>query len=536
MSSDMRSGKRAPWRAGHLPGLDPGQVHWQVLRFAAHGSPLEVEVPLLTDAQMQALAAHVRGAAQARLQTMPVDAIIGVIDRAVARLLDANDPVRREADELLPTVTGFDAEMVRLGLTAYLQTFRAPQLQRFVAQDFANPKVLDSFQPAVKGGAVRAFGPPLLAHVWAGNVPGLPLWSLACGLLVKAGNIGKLPSAEPVFATLFARLLCEVHPPLADCLAVVWWQGGQPGPAATLYSAADTVLAYGSNAALRDVRQQVPAATRFIGYGHKLGLTLVGRAALDRQRGPAAARRAALDIARWDQQGCYSSHALYVERGGALSPRDFAQHLAAELANLGHRYPRRVLALDEAEAVAAWRRAAEWRAIAGEDAGNGAGTDGGTGSGTDSGTDSGTGSGTDSGTDRGTNSASAELLGDEAAPWALAYSDSPQPLAPTAGQRCVQVSAVDALDDVLPLLAPHAAFLQTVGLATTPAELYRLGEALGRVGVTRIAPLGGMTQPEAGWHHDGRFNLADLVRMVEIEQAAERAADALAPYAQEPGA
>ena len=42
-----------------------------------------------------------------------------------------------------------------------------------------------------------------------------------------------------------------------------------------------------------------------------------------------------------------------------------------------------------------------------------------------------------------------------------------------------------------------------------------------------------MTSPEAGWHHDGRFNLLDLVRMVEIEQSAERAADALAPYAQE---
>ena len=510
MTPDRRTGVRPPWRAGHLPGLDPGQVHWQTLHFAAHGSHLDVEVPLLTDAQMQRLAAHVRGAAQNQLQTLPVDAIIGVIDRAVARLLDTNDPVRREADELLPTVTGFDAEMVRLGLTAYLQTFRAPQLQRFVAQDFANPKVLDGFQPAVKGGAVRAFGPPLLAHVWAGNVPGLPLWSLACGLLVKAGNIGKLPSAEPVFATLFARLLGEVHPPLADCLAVVWWKGGQPGPAATLYRAADTVLAYGGNAALRELREQVPAATRFIGYGHKLGLTLIGRAALDRQRGPSAARRAALDIARWEQQGCYSTHAVYVERGAALSPRDFAQHLAAELANLGHRHPRRVLALDEAEAVAAWRRAAEWRAIAAADGGGGGGGGGG--------------------------GASHELLGDEAAPWSLAYSDQPQPLAPTAGQRCVQVSAVDALDDVLPLLAPHAAFLQTVGLATTPAELYRLGDALGRIGVTRIAPLGGMTQPEAGWHHDGRFNLADLVRMVEIEQAAERAADALAPYAQEPGA
>ena len=510
MTSLVVSATRSPWRAGHLPGLAPGEVHWQTLRYAAHGSQLDIEVPLLTDAQMQVLAERVRRAARARLQPMPVDAIIGVIDRAVARLLDTNDSVRREVDALLPIVTGFDAEMVRLGLTTYLQTFRAPQLQRFVAQDFANPKVLDGFQPALKGGAVRAFGPALLAHVWAGNVPGLPLWSLACGLLVKAGNIGKLPSAEPVFATLFARLLCEVHPPLADCLAVVWWKGGAPEPAVALYRASDTGLAYGGNAALREVRAQVPVSTRFIGYGHKLGLTLVGRAALDRQRGPAAARRAALDIARWDQQGCYSSHAVYVERGAALSPREFAQHLAAELANLGHRHPRRVLALGETEAVAAWRRAAEWRAISGTDAGTNTSTRiGGAGD---------------------------ELLGDEAAPWALAYSDRPQPLAPTAGQRCVQVSAVDVLDDVLPLLAPHAAFLQTVGLATTPAELYRLGEALGSVGVTRIAPLGGMTQPEAGWHHDGRFNLADLVRMVEFEHAAERAADAMAPYAQEPGA
>ena len=37
--------------------------------------------------------------------------------------------------------------------------------------------------------------------------------------------------------------------------------------------------------------------------------------------------------------------------------------------------------------------------------------------------------------------------------------------------------------------------------------------------------------PEAGWHHDGRFNLLDLVRMTEIEQSAELAAQPLASYA-----
>ena len=483
-----------PWRAGHVPGLDAAAVRWHVLRFAAHGRTLEVEVPVLDDAQMQALARHVRGAAQRVLQPLGVSAVIGLIDRAVARLLDANDPLRREADDLLPVVTGYDPEMVRLGLTAFLETFRAPQLHRFVAQDFANPKILDEFQPAVKGGAIRAFGPQLLAHSWAGNVPGLPMWSLACGLLVKAGNIGKLPSAEPVFATLLARVLAEVHPPLADCIGIVWWKGGDVGPAAALFREAETVLAYGSNAALREVRGQVPVTSRFLGYGHKLGLALVGRDALDMQRGPAMARLAALDIVRFEQQGCYSPHMLYVERGGAVDPRGFARHLASELANLAHRYPRRALALEEAAAAGAWRQAAEWRMLAG---------------------------------------GGSELIGDAAASWAVEFSDAPRPLAPSAGNRHVQVCAVESLDDVIPLLALHAASLQTVGLATAPALLYLLAERLGAVGVTRIAPIGGMTQPEAGWHHDGRFNLADLVRIVEIEQAAERAADRLAPYAQE---
>ncbi len=488
------------FRAGHQPGLDAATLRWQVLPFAAHGLQAEIEVPVLDEAQMTQLARQVRRAAREVLQPLPVDALIGIIDRVVARLLDPTDPARRELDTLLPVVSGFDAEMVRLGLNAYLQTFRAPQLHRFVAQDFANPKVLDGFQPALKGGAVRAFGPQLLVHGWAGNVPGLPLWSLACGLLVKAGNIGKLPSAEPVFASVVARVLAQVHPPLADALAIVWWKGGESPVAGALYREADTVLASGGNAALREVREQVPATTRFLGYGHKLGVALVGRAALDMQRGPAAARLAAADLARYEQQGCWSPHMLFVERGGALAPRAFAQHLAAALANLAHRHPRRRLSLEEAGTVAAWRQAAEWRAI------NGARAEGG---------------------------ADAQLLGDADASWAVAFHDGPLPLAASPGQRCVQVCAVDTLDDVLPLLAPHGALLQTVGLATTPTELYRLGALLGQLGVTRVAPLGGMTQPEAGWHHDGRFNLADLVRMVEIEQAAERAADRLAPYAQE---
>lgn len=477
--------------AGYLPGLPADAVQWQTLRFADATQTLEVAVPQLTPAQMTALAMHVRQAAR-QLKAMPVSQIIEAVDRAIARLLDANDPHRRELDHLLPLVSGFDAEMVRLGLTAYLKTFRAPQLQRFVAEDFANPKLLDEFQPRPKGGWAKAQGPDLLVHVWAGNVPGLPLWSLISGLLVKAGSIGKVASAEPLLACLFARLLAEVAPPLADCLAVVWWKGGDVASEQNLFSQADVVLAYGGNEALAQIRQLVPVTTRFLPHGHKLSFGMVSAAALDARRALTTARQAALDVVRYDQQGCYSPHVFYVARGGRVTPREFAGYLASELAALQHKFARRALPLEEAASVAGWRQAQEIKGYA---------------------------------------QAGSELLGDDAAAaWSVAYADTAEPLQPCALNRTVQVQAVDRLDDVMLLIAPQRDYLQTAGLAATPKELFTLADALGQAGVTRICAIGAMTAPEAGWHHDGRFSLLDLVQLVEIEQSAENAAEDFAPY------
>ncbi|MGE8637767.1 MAG: acyl-CoA reductase [Achromobacter sp.] len=477
--------------AGYLPGLAAADVQWQTLPFEQDGQRVDVAVPVLTALQMQALAERVKRASAQHLKTMTVSEIITVIDRAIARLLDPNDPYRRQADTLLPIVSDYDAEMVRLGLTGFFKTFRAPQLHRFVAEDFANPKVLDGFQPAAKGGAVRAYGPQLLAHSWAGNVPALALWSLVCGLLVKAGNIGKLPSAEPLFAGWFARLLAEVHPPLADCLAVVWWRGAGDEDASALYAQADTVVAYGGNDALHAIQRRLPVTARFLPHGHKLGFGVISAMALDAQKAPALARRAAWDVMRYDQQGCYSPHVFYVQRGGAVSPRDFAGYLAGELSNLQRRFPRRSLDLEESAAVAKWRQSIEWTlAPGGADA----------------------------------------LIGDMETAWSVAYVDKAASLAPTALQRSITVSGIDALDEVAPQVVAGRDFLQTAGVAATPEELYRLAGQLGAAGVTRVSAIGAMSVPEAGWHHDGRFNLLDLVRMTEIEQSAEAAADPFASY------
>ena len=477
-------------RAGYLPGLGDDEVQWQTLDFKSRdGQVLQVSVPLLTAPQMQALACRVRKAAAIHLRPMPVAEIIDAVDRAMARLLDRNDIYRQQAEAWLPVVSGYDADMVRLGLTGFFKTFRAAQLKRFVAEDFANPAVLDGFQPAAKGGAVRAFGPDLLVHSWAGNVPALSLWSLVCGLLVKAPAIGKLASAEPLFAGWFARLLAEVHPPLADCLAVVWWRGAGGEGADALYAQADTVLAYGGNQTLDALRRRLPVTTRFLPHGHKLGFGLIDAQALDTLKAPAMARLAAWDVMRYDQQGCYSPHVFYVQRGAPVSARAFADYLAAELTNLQRRFARRELDLEEGAALARWQQNMEW----GGDA--------------------------------------HQLLGPVDAPWSVAYSESLQPLAPTALYRTIAVVAVDRLDAVLPVVAAQRDYLQTAGIAAGPEELYRLAGLLGAAGVTRISAIGSMSMPEAGWHHDGRSNLLDLVRMTEIEQSAELAAQPLAAYA-----
>ncbi|RVU18079.1 acyl-CoA reductase [Methylobacterium oryzihabitans] len=474
--------------AGHCPGLARDEIGWRIVRHAAWGETVEVALPELSEAQAAALCGQIRERARTALRRMAVARIVEAIDGATARLLDRSHPVRRKAEALLPVVTGYDRETVRLGLTGFLKTFRRPQLLRFLAEDFSDPGLLDGFRPAPKGGLVRAQGPDLLLHVWAGNVPALSLWSLVCGLLVKAGTVGKLASAEPLTAGWFAGLIAEQDPELGECLAAVWWKGGEGASEKVFLREADTVLAYGDDATLAALREKLPIGTRFLSHGHRIGFGVIAREALDRRRAPALARLAAQDVARYEQQGCYSPQMLFVERGGLVAPAEFARYLAHDLAALAARHPRRPLSPGEAAGVAAWRQAQELRDTA-------------------------------------------DLLGEPADPWGVVVLDGDDTLRPSGLNRTVAVVAVDDLDAVPARVAPHRAFLQTAGVAASPERLLRLADGLAAVGVSRITAIGAMTRPEAGWHHDGRFSLLDLVTLTEIEAGAEAAAEGFAPYA-----
>ena len=268
-------------KAGHVPSFLADEISWKKLEFPENSTSLALEVPVLTAEQCDRLTGHIKTSSAEFLKKQTTNAIIEVIDAAIERLLNRDDPVRQKAEQLLPLITGFDAEMIRLSLTDYLKTFRKPQLQRFINEDFANPKILDDFQPIMKGGFAKAFGPDCLLHIWAGNVPGLPLWSLISGLLVKAGNIGKVSSSEPLFASLFVKLLIEIEPKLSDCLAILWWEGGTTDLENILLKNADVVLAYGDNNTIKQIQDRTPITTRYLAYGHKISFGVISATVLD---------------------------------------------------------------------------------------------------------------------------------------------------------------------------------------------------------------------------------------------------------------
>ena len=477
--------------AGYVPGISHEELAWHTLEYRENDSRLEVKVPILTQAQMLTVTQNVKNACNAQIKTMDVSEIVRVIDQAILRLLDVNNEDRKRIDTLLPIATGMDATMLRLNFSQYLQTFRALQLHRFIAEDFSNPKMLDEFQPRITGGWTKAVGAELITHIWAGNVPGLPLWSLISGLLVKSGTIGKVSSAEPICASIFAKVLVDIEPRLADCLSIIWWPNEDTNTAIHLFQQSDIVLAYGGNMALAAVQAQVPVTTRFLPHGHKLSFGMVSAAALSVVRAKRLAAQAALDIVRYEQQGCYSPQMFYVERGAQVSPQEFAQTLCGEMATLAHKYPRTSLSIEEASHIASWRELHEFAML---------------------------------------QSPAVKVLGDKKDAFVVVYSDVPVSLNPSPLNRCVTVVAVDSLLDVMPLLKDQRSYLQTVGLATDPETLLALGDALAQAGVTRICAIGEMTSPAAGWHHDGRFSLADLVNMVDIEASTEVTANQLTDY------
>ena len=381
--------------------------------------------------------------------------IAGSIARAWELIANPELAPGRAARTHLPASTGLTLPMIAWALRSTFERASEAEL-RTAAARMQGPE-----------GALSAPA-RLSVLVLAGNVftACVQPWSLA--LLARAPLLVKASSKDDLLPRLFHAALAEVDPLLGDACAVVSFPGGTPELEATLLSRADVVSAYGSDATLTSIRQRLSATTAFVPHGNGLGAGFVP--APTSEAGAArAADLMALDVAAYDQRGCLSPHAIWIERGGAVDALGFARMLASSLERLAAELPRGSLPTAVGAAQLQWRGVATVRG---------------------------------------------ELF--EGDGYAVGY-EGEGPLRLSPGYRNVLVLDTSGIDAFALALAPLGVHLKCVGVAGDRAIRDEIARALPPPLAPRVCEAGRMQRPSLLSLADGRAPWEGLSRLIELE-------------------
>lgn len=409
-------------------------------------------------------------------------AIIRILADLGERWLQPDFEFRQMALHEGPAHTGFSPGTLAAGLDHFFGQLTADHLKNLLTQDLGHALRLDqpSITPSesVGGRASLACGPELLVHLAAGNVPN-PAWmSLITGLLVRSAQLMKCAHGTSFLPRLFAHSLYQAEPKLAACLEIAEWPSTAQHLNAALFSEADCVTVTGSDETLHAVRQALPPSARFLGYGYRLSFAYLTRDVLRPSTARTWAHRLAEDVAAWNQLGCLSPHAAYVEDGGLVSPEQFAEILAEELAHVETLQPRGPIPVEIAAGIAARRHLFEIRAA---------------------------------------HSDQTKLWQSrDSTAWTVVFEGDPL-FQISCLHRFVHVKAVAQLADALHGADALRGHVSTVGLAAADEKTPALVQELGRWGVSRVCPVGRMQRPPLSWRHDGRPPLGDLVTWTDWE-------------------
>ncbi len=328
-------------------------------------------------------------------------------------------------------------------------------LSSWLAAELGNANALDHFSPH-ENVQSKAIAPNHILHIVSGNTPHAAIQSLLRGLLLGSHNTIKIPSSGSPDLVSWIDSLPEQLSQLTittDNLDSVDW------------AAADAVIAIGSDRTIESIQKRIQPHQTFIPHGHKLSIGIVTDASEE------AASLAARDVSLYDQRGCLSLHAIYVDESDEGSALDFSRLLADAMEDFANHTPPEPLTVSEAGAIHNFRETTRFLAANNDDVGL--------------------------------------LESSENLDWTVVYQSSPTLELSCLG-RCVYVKP---LPPNLDLLGPEARHLSTVALHPfEPAT----AEKLSHLPAHRICPLGQSQSPSLFWHHDGFAPLASLVRWKDI--------------------
>ena len=408
--------------------------------------------------------------------------LVTVLSSVAASWLEPDYPFRKLALEQGPAATGFSAATLAKGLDAFFGQLTADGFTALLEQDLGGAGALDKLVPTENpkqtAYAAVATGPEFLVHITAGNLPSPALMSIVLGILVRSAQFVKCASGTSLLPRLFAHSLYDAEPKLGACLELAEWRGGANELESALFEEADCVTATATNETLAEIQKRLPGTTRFLGYGFRVSFGYVAKDAVTSWNAKTVAERAARDVVAWNQLGCLSPHAIYLQEGGALTAEKFAELLADTLAEFETSQPRGELPSEGAAAIASRRSFYEVRAAHAPD--------------------------------------TRQWCSRHSTAWTVVYEADPR-FQLSCLNRFIYVKPAKDLTDVLQNADAFRGKVSTVSLAVPDKEMLDLVLQLARWGASRICPLGQMQNPPLTWRHDGRPALGDLVRWTDWE-------------------
>lgn len=484
-----------PLDAFYLPPALAGSVETTLQRFGAPPDPLEIRLPLLTAEALAHWIEHLRAARAKHLAARPVAATIRSLDRVVGRYLDPRSKQRREAIDALGRTGAFSEPMVSQALDDAFQPLAHGGLTRWLTAELGSARALDRPVPGPGGTRRRARGPEWMLQIYAGNVPTVPVLPLFSALLLKSALVAKTAAQEPLFAPLLASAIAEIDPALGACMAVVWWKGGQTELDRVALERAPAVLAFGGESAVNSIAHAATPGAAVVLHGPKVSVGYIGAGAMRRGSLPTLAARAAHDVALYDQQGCLSPHAFYVEKGGMVSPVAFAEALGAALDAAARRLPRREPPLAEAASVQLSRAQAALEAATGR--------------------------------------VTRVLESERGTEWTV-IAEAGARFEPGPRHRTVRVHAVKDIEEFARAVAGSERFIEAIGVEERGSRRERLEARLSELGIPRITAVGSLQRPMPLGTHGGVSRLLPFVRWTTLEKGTAPRREAAAPLKSKP--
>jgi hypothetical protein len=416
------------------------------------------------------------------LATQSTDSLISILTKLGREWLDPEFPFRKMVLDEGPERTGFGKETLTRGLDRFFAQFTRENFEALIVQDLGSLRRLDEISAdAVESKQDRssiARGHNLLVHITGGVLPNPAIMSIILGLLARSAQFVKCATGTAFVPRMFAHSLYAMQPKLGACLEIAEWKGGTTHLEEALFAEAGCITATGSDEVLTEIRKRLPAKVRFLGYGHKLSVAFVTRESLDKNGAEKTATAFTEDVAAWNQLGCLSPHAVYIENGASVNSLTFAEVLAKQLEAREQNDPRGTVSSNQAAAISKRRMFYEVRASA------------------------------DSETKLWASSGSTS--------WTVVHETSPQ-LHASCLNRFAFVKPVDSVDQFLASIGAFHGQVSTVALAAPTARAQEITQRLSAAGVSRICRIGQMQNPPLSWRHDGRPALGDLVTWTDIE-------------------